>query len=184
MPIGQSRDFLLTVFALTAAALLLSGCQQETPPWAEITVDNSNGQQATISCQERTDCPELAAALAGNYRPIFLYPLRRKDRRDGRYRQYRLGQLVVPGRPELLPRLAVTSGDRAEGDICYIIRWGPERLRVRGQVAGKPVEVTVTRTDSCEEDQYLLWNIFAPTDRLLDKNTALAKPPSRGTGAR
>jgi hypothetical protein len=176
----------MATITLTAGVFLLSGCQgqDDQMPWADITVKNSNGWQGTITCQQRDDCPELAAALDGQYRPVFLYPLRRKDRRDGRYRQYRLGQKVVPGRPELLPRLITTSQELKVSGPCLIIRWGPQRLRVRGQVAGEPVAVTVRRNDSCGEEQYLLWNIFAPTDRSLDKNTALADPPAQAKAFR
>jgi hypothetical protein len=186
MFIRRARHLLLTASALGAAALLFSGCQSQNDerPWAEITVKNSNGWQGTITCQQRDDCPELAAALDGQYRPVFLYPLRRKDQRNGRYREYRLGQKVVPGRPEPLPRLITTRRELFRTGPCLIIRWGPQRLRVRGQVDGKKVNVNIGRNDSCGEEQYLLWNIFTPTDRSLDKNTALAQPPAQFAATR
>lgn len=144
--------------AITCAGLFLGACGEDKK-WAKLMIKNSNGKAVEGQCPGSGNCANLRRAIAGELTVKLYGEVLPEDKRL--YPNKPLGALVT--RDLQLDKLVIREGQVIDGP-CWIMTYGPQVLKIKGMVGGKPVDIRIDRTDYCSNSQYEIWNYLFETD--------------------
>lgn len=153
------------VFILTAILIItLTGCNSQTGSFqANLTITNSNGKVTKIACPGTKGCGRLEKSIDGD-----LYVESPRYSEDPQIASGSIDLTKPEFKPKRLPGTIKTKvgppnlnkDPYKEGEVCFIVKYGPESIRVQGEIDGQKVDFQRNQEDECQAIEYDLWNSF------------------------
>jgi hypothetical protein len=136
-------------------------------PWARFMIENSNGVTKHVTCPGTRGCGRLRRSLDGK---LFSYVPRYEE--DPEIASGSIDLTDPEFKPKRLPgfdrnRIGPPRFGKwpaAEGVPCFIERTGEETIRVKGTIRGRDFAFRRNQKDSCQSQEYGLWNELFETD--------------------
>lgn len=137
------------------------------PVWARFVIENSNGVTKRVTCPGTQGCNRLRKSLDGR---LFVYSPRYEE--DPEVNSGSIDLTDPPYKPKRLPGFnrnrmgppKLGKWPAADGVPCFLEKTGDETIRVRGTIRGREFDFRRGQENSCESQEYGLWNLLFETD--------------------